>query len=113
MLAVFLYELCGLAGSRAEVIQLGSSGLAASSRLDIDDVGRVQREYPFDAFARDDSADCERGIDAPAFAGDDRTRKYTDTFFVAFLDSAMNVNYIADFKMRNILLQAFAFDQIE
>ena len=113
MFAVFLYELRGLACSRAKVIQLGSSGLAASGRLDIDDVGRVQREYPFDAFARDDSADGERRIDAPAFSGDDRTRENTDTFFVAFLDSAMNVNYVADFKMRNILLQAFAFNQIE
>ena len=113
MFAVFLDELCGLACSLAEVIQLGSSGLAASSRLDIDDIGRVQREYPFDAFAGDDSADSELSIYAPAFAGDDRTRKDADTFLVAFFDSAMDVNYVADFKMRNILLQAFAFDQIK
>jgi hypothetical protein len=113
MFAVFLDELGGFACSLAEVIQLGSSGLAASSRLDIDYVGRVQGEDSFDAFTRDDSADRESRVNAPAFAGDDSTRKNADTFLVAFLDSAMNVNNVADFKMRNILLQAFAFDHIK
>ena len=73
----------------------------------------MQRENPFDAFARYDSADRKSAIDAPAFAGDYRAGKYADTFLVAFFDSAMDVNYVADFKMRNILLQAFAFDNVK
>jgi hypothetical protein len=113
MLAVFLDELGGLTCSLAEVIQLGSSGLAASSRLDIDDIGRVQGEYPFDAFARHDSADCESRADTPAFAGDDRARENAYTFLVAFFDSAMDVNNVPDFKMRKILLHAFAFDHVK
>ena len=113
MFAVFLYELGRFTGSLAEVIQFRSSGLAASSRFDIDDIGRVYGEYPFDAFARDDSADSEGRADAPAFAGDDRARKDTDTFLVAFFDSAMDVNNVPDFKMRKILLQAFAFDLVK
>jgi hypothetical protein len=111
--AVFLDELRGFACSLAEVIQFRSSGLAASSCLDIDDVGRVQGEYPFDAFTRHDSADREGRADAPAFAGDDRARKNADTLFVAFFDSAMDVNNVTDFKMRKILLHAFAFDHVK
>ena len=113
MFAVFLDELGWLTRSLAEVIQFRSSGLAASSCLDIHDIGRVYGEYPFDAFARDNSADGEGRADAPAFAGDDRARKYADTFLVAFFDSAMDVNNVTDFKMRKILLQAFAFNLVE
>jgi hypothetical protein len=73
----------------------------------------VQREYPFDAFACHNSANREGRVDAPAFAGDYRARKYADALLLAFFDSAMDVNYVADFKMRKILLQAFAFNHVK
>jgi hypothetical protein len=113
MLAVLLGQLCGFAGSLTQVIQLCPACFAASSGLDIDYAGRVKREYPFDTFACHNPSDRERGVNAPAFAGDDRAREYADSLFVALSYSARNVNYVPDFEMRYIFLEALAFHLVE
>jgi hypothetical protein len=68
VVAVPLGELDGLAGPVAQIIELGPPGLAASNRLDIEHVGRMQREDSFDAFITDHSPDGEGCINTPASA---------------------------------------------
>jgi len=111
--AVAVGQFDGLAGSLAEEIEFCASCLAASDRLDIDDVGRMKGEDTLDALIGDDSADGEGFADASASAGDYRTGKYLDAFFVAFSDSAAHIYGIAYLKMRYIFLQSFAFDSVE
>lgn len=75
MVAVPLSELDGLAGPATKIIELGPPGLAASYRLDIEDVGRVQREDSFDSFVTDNSPDGKGFVNPPAFARYNRAGK--------------------------------------
>jgi len=110
MIAMLMCQLGGFACPLTEIIKLGPAGLAASGGLDIDYIGRVEREYPLDALACHNPSDRKRRINSMAFAGDYSPRKYADSLLVAFLYPAGNVHQVPDFKMRNILLQAFAFN---
>ena len=112
MIAVSLSQFDGLAGSLAEVVQFCPAGFAASNRLNIQNVRRMQRENPLYPFVIDDPPDRESLVDSPAFAGDYRAGKDLCSRFVAFLDSAVDVNHIADLKMRNLVLQTFALNSV-
>ena len=82
MVAVPLGELDGLAGPITQIIELGSPGPAASNRLDIEDIGRMQREDSFDALVTDHSPNGEVFVNAPSFAGNDRAGKYLRSLFL-------------------------------
>jgi hypothetical protein len=112
MVAVPLGELDGLAGPVTQIIELGSPGLAASDRLDIDDIGRVQRKDSFNAFVIDDTTDGEVFVNTPAFAGDDRAGKYLRSLFVAFCNTAMNLYDITYLEVRDLVLETFALNGI-
>jgi len=99
VIAVPLRQPDGLARSVTQVIQLCPPCFAASDGLDIQDVGRMQREDSLDALVVDDSPDREALVDAPAFAGDYRAREYLRALLVAFFDAAVNVHYIAHLEV--------------
>ena len=107
-----LFEPDGLAGPITKIIELGSPGLAASDWLDIEDIGRVQREDSFDSLVANHSPDREVFINAPAFAGNDRAGKYLCSLFLALFDTAVNLYNIAYLEVRDLTLKTLAFNGI-
>ena len=112
MVAVPLSESDGLAASLTQIMQLGTPCFAASDRLDIENVGRMQREDSLDALVGDYSPDCEVFVNAPAFAGDYRAGKYLRAGFVALLDTAVDLDDITYLEMRDFALKTFALDGV-
>jgi hypothetical protein len=112
VIAVPLFELDGLAGPLTQVIELGSPGLAASDRLDIDDIRRVQGKDPFDTLATGESPDGEVFVNAPAFARNDRAGEYLRSLFVALFDTAVDLYDIAYFEVRDLVLETFALNGV-
>ncbi len=112
MVAVPLGELDGLTGPASQIIELGSPGLAASDRLDIEDIGRMQREDSFDSLVTDNSPDGEVFVNAPAFAGDDRAGKYLRSLFVALFDTAMDLYDITYLEVGDLVLKTFALNGV-
>lgn len=112
MVAMPLFELDGLAGPLTQVIELGSPGLAASDRLDIDDVRRVQGKDPFDALVIGESPNGEVFVNAPAFACNDRAGKYLLSFFVALFNTAVNLDDIAYLEVRDFVLETLALNGV-
>ncbi len=112
MIAVPLFELDGLAGPLTQIIELGPPGLAASDRLDIDNVRRVQGKYPFDTLATGESPDGEVFVNAPAFAGNDRAGKYLRSLFFALFNTAVNLDDIAYLEVRDFVLETFALNGV-
>ena len=105
VVAVPLGKLDGLAGPITQIIELGPPGLAASDRLDIENVGRVQREDSFDTLVIGDPPDGEVFVNAPAFAGNDRAGKYLRSLFVALFNAAVYLYDVTYFKVRNLALE--------
>jgi len=113
VVAVALCKLYGLAFSPAEKIQLCTSFLAASYSLDVHYIRRMQRENAFHALIADYATDRKGLVDAATFATYYRTGKNLNSFLVAFLDFATDIDKVAYFKMRHLFFQVFAFDSIE
>ncbi len=112
MVAVPLGELDSLAGPTTQIIELGSPGLTASDRLDIEDIGRMQREDSFDALVTDHSPNGEVFVNAPAFAGNDRAGKYLRSLFFALFNTAVNLDDIAYLEVRDFVLETFALNGV-
>jgi hypothetical protein len=112
VVAVPLSEPDGLAGPVTQIIELGPPGFAASDGLDIENIGRMQREDSFDAFVTDHSPDGEVFVNPPAFACYNRAGKYLRSLFVALFDTAMNLDYIAYLEVRGLALKTFALNGI-
>ena len=112
MVAMPLFEPDCLAGPATQIIELCPPGLAASDRLDIDDVWRVQGKYSFDALATGESPDGEVFVNAPAFAGNDRAGKYLRSLFVALFDTAVDLDDIAYLEVRDIVLKTLALNGV-
>ena len=70
----------------------------------------MQGEDTFHTFVADHTADGEEFVDASAFAGDDGTGKDLDADLVAFHDSTVDVDGVANLELGNIRLEAFRFD---
>jgi len=107
-----LFEPDGLAGPITQIIELGSPGLAASDRLDIEDIRRMQREDSFDPLVADHSPDREVFINTPAFTGNDRAGKYLRSLFIALFDTAVNLDDITYLKVRDLVLKTIAFNGV-
>jgi hypothetical protein len=112
VVAVPLSEPYGLAGPVTQIIELGPPCLAASDRLDIDDIGRMQRENSFDALATDHSPNSEVFINAPAFAGDYRAGKDLRSLFIALFDTTVYLYDIAYLEVRDLALKTFALNGV-
>jgi hypothetical protein len=112
VVAVPLSELDGLTASVAQIIELGPPCFAASDRLDIEDVGRMQREDSLDALVGDDPPDGEVFVNAPAFTGNYRAGKYLRSLFVALFDSAVNLDDITYLEMRYLVFERLALNGV-
>ena len=113
MVAEFVSEFDGLAGALAEIIKFCPPFFAALDRLNGNNIRRMQRENSFYAFIADDAADGKEAVHTAASACNYCAGKDLDTLFIAFFDFAVDVNGIADLKMRNIFLKTFIFNSIE
>ena len=107
-----LFEPDSLAGPTTQIVEFGSPGLAASYRLDIDDVRRVQGKDPFDALISGDSPDGEVFVNAPASACNDRAGEYLRSLFVALFNTAVNFYDIAYLEVRDIVLETLALNGV-
>ena len=67
-----------------------------SDDLDLRDAGAVQREDPLHAFVRDDAADGDGPVDAPALVADEDALEDLDAFLLAFDDQVVDVERVAD-----------------
>jgi hypothetical protein len=112
MVAVPLSKPYGLAGSVTQIIELGPPGLAASDRFDIEDIRRMQWENSFDSLVTYHSPDGEGFVNAPAFAGNYGAGKDLRSLFVAFFDTAMNLDDITYLEMRDVALKTFALNGV-
>ena len=113
MVAVALCEADGFSGSLSQEVELCSSGFSASDGYNVEDIGGMNWEDALDAFVADDSACGEGFVDSAAPACDDGAGEYLCADLVALFDAAMDVNNIAYFEVRNVILQTFAFNSIQ
>ncbi len=108
--AEFLRQFYCLACALAQIIKFCSSGFSAAGCLYIDDDRRMKRESSFDAFTRDNPADGESLADAAASSGNHGAAEDLDAFLVALDNFAMNIDCIANFKMRYIFFEPFVIN---
>lgn len=73
----------------------------------------MKREDSFDSLVADHSPDSKSLVDPSALAGNHRAGEYLRADFIAFLDGAVDIYYIAYLKVRYIFLQALAFNSIQ
>jgi len=109
---VLLGQSYGFAGPLSQVVQLRAFGFAAAQRSDVEDIGTMQREDTLNTFVADDSANCEHLVYATTLAGDDSAGEDLYPLLVALDNPAMYIYRITDFEMRNLVLEALAFDRI-
>jgi hypothetical protein len=112
VLAVSLGELHRLAGTLPQIIQFGPSRLSAADGLDVDNIGRMQRKDSLDTLVVDDSSHRKGLVYAPPFSRNHRAGEYLHPLLLALSDSAVNIDGIAYFKMRDFLLEAIALNRI-
>ena len=112
MVAVPLFEPDCLTGPTTQIIELCPSGLAASDRLDIDDIRRVQGENSFDALVTGESPDGEVFVNAPASACNDCAGEYLRSLFVALFNTAVDLYDIAYLEVRDIVLETLALNGV-
>jgi len=112
VVAVPLGEPDGLAGPVAQIIELGPPGLAASDRLYMEDVRRVQWEDSFDSLVTDDSPDREGFVNAPTFSGDYCAGKYLRSLFLTLFNPAVNLDDIAYLEVRDLVLETLALNGV-
>jgi len=92
MFAVSLGQLYALACSLPEVIKFCPPGLSAANRSYIYDIWGMEGEDSFDSFIGDNPPDDESFVNASAFTRDYRSAEYLYARFVAFTDSAVDID---------------------
>jgi len=92
MLTVSLGQLYALTRSLSEVIKFCPPGLSAANRSYIYDIWGMEGEDSFDSFIGDNPPDDEGFVNASAFTRDYRSAEYLYARFVAFTDSAVDID---------------------
>ena len=105
-------KLYAFTGSVAEKIKFCAFCLSAADRADVYNVRGIQREDPFDALIAYYTSNSKGFVYSSAPPGDHRAGKGLNAGLVAFLYPAFDVDGIADLKIRDFFLQAFAFNRI-
>lgn len=106
-------EAATLTGTLAQVIELGAAGTAGAFDFDFDDVGGMEGEDAFDAFAEGEAADGEGFVWAAAVACDDRAGVDLDAFLIALTDFDVDADAVADFEGGDGFLQLALFDFLQ
>ena len=104
MVAVPLGQPHRFTGSFPQKIQLGTPGLAASDRFDIENIRAVNREYSLDTFIANDPANRKHLVDTTPLTSDDSTVENLCPDLTAFFDPAVNFDNITYLEVRNLLL---------
>ena len=97
--------LGGLAHSVAQIVELRASDLTAADRLDLLNVGRMDRERLFDAYAVAYSSDGERLGNAAAALRDDGALVDLDSGLGTFDYPVMDADGVADLDLGDFLLK--------
>jgi hypothetical protein len=66
----------------------------------------IRREGAFDAFTLNDTTHSEHFPSSVAAAGNNHTAELLDTFFVAFQNSGVHVDSVADGELQRLFAQA-------
>src|SRR5437773_10519461 len=111
--AFALAKADGFADSITQVVELGAASDAAPFDFDLGDSRGVKRKLSLDPLAGDDPPDRKHLAAAAARAADDRAAEDLDTLVLAFEDPGVNVDRVADGKLRQFALQAGLFDELE
>ncbi len=73
----------------------------------------MKREDSLNAFITHDAPDNERFVYPTSSARNYCAGEYLNAFLVAFFDSAVDVDRITYFEMRNMLFEAFIFNSVQ
>jgi len=92
-----------------EVVQFRPPGLAATDRLNIKNIRRMQREYPLNTFVSGKPANSKRLVYAAPSAGDHDTGKYLHTALGTFGNLTMHIDRITYLKIGCLVFKALAF----
>jgi len=113
MFAVPVGQSDRLASSLAEIIQLRAPCFAASNRLNINHIRRMNRKNTLHPLVADYPPHRESLINSTTFTGNHRAAKYLYALFIAFFDAAAHIYNIAYFKMRYIFFEILALNSIQ
>ena len=113
MLAVPLCQSYCFSCPLAQVVELCAPDFSAPDGLDIEDIRRMKWENAFDAFVIYDAPDSEILVDSPSLAAYHSSCKDLDAFLIAFLNPAVNIDYVTYLKMRYLFLEALALNGIQ
>src|SRR5439155_965863 len=100
-----LAQARGLAGERAEVVELAAPHAAVPDHLHALDARRVQREGTLDADAVGDAADGERGARALSALADDGAVEDLRALLLALDDLHVHADLVAGLETLAILLE--------
>src|SRR4029079_13151277 len=103
LLVLLLDDAGGLAAAAAQVIKLGTAGLAFAHQLDAVDHRRVEREHALDTFAIRDLAHGEALVEAAARTADADALIGLHAGAVAFLHLDVDDHGVARRESRDIL----------
>lgn len=112
-LADLFLNLCSLAHSVTQIVQLRSANLTLADHLYAVNNRRVQRENTLNTAAMCNTANSKGFADAAVLLCDYSTLEYLDTALVAFLDSYVNLYGITDTESRYFLLHACVADHFQ
>ena len=101
-------DLCSLAKTVAQIVQLRAANLAVADALDVDNVGRMERENLLAADTIGDAANGDGFFDTAVLLGDDGALEDLDSFAGTFLAFDMTANGVATLNFRQLLLHVLA-----
>lgn len=109
-----LLDLHGLLADPAtKVVQLRTPDFALLNDFNFSDLGGMNRENTFHAFAIGDFANCKGLVDTNAVPGKNDPLIDLNTFFAAFNDPRMDFDGVSGTEIRHIALQLFALDFVD
>ena len=110
--ATFL-ESNGFADTISQEVELGAANDARSLHDDLVDAWRVDGEFTFHTFTCNDTSYRERLVHAESSSGNHGSSENLDSFFFAFQNLRVNVDRIADVKLRRRFSEAALVDQFD
>jgi len=111
--AALVAESAGFADAITEEIEFGPAGVGPTNNFDLGDARRIEGKDSFDPLIGDDSPNGDGLVDSATSPGDEHTLEDLDTFLVAFDDSYMNINGVADGYHGEIGFELIGYDFFE
>jgi len=107
------FQSDGLTDAFAQEVKFGTPYNAASLDFDLRDPRAMDRKLAFDTFTGNDAANGEHFTTAMAALGDHDTAEDLDAFFVTFENLVVDIDGVADVKLRCVLFEAAFLDQFD